>query len=253
MKQKFILTFDLEFWYNSKFLRNYLPAKEIIRDDFVTKPTETILDLLKRNDQRATFFVLGQVAEKYPQLIKKIADLGHEIASHGYSHQLLDQLSQEDVKKEIELSKKILKNITGREPGGFRAPNFSITKKNPWVIDILKEQGFRYDSSLSPLKISEKSLDFLKIPSSLGGIYFRILPLNIYTPASKFFAKTKVPVIYLHPHELFSSCPRLEDAPWFKKKIKYWGTKGAWEKFNKLSNQSDFISIEQYLNEKSAV
>ena len=251
-KQKLILTFDLEFWYNSKFLKKYLPQNKNQLENCVEKPTELLLDLLKKYNQRATFFVLGEVAEKYPELIKKISNLGHEIASHGYSHIPLYELAEKSLDTEIKLSKNILQNITNKEPRGFRAPNFSLNKKTKWALEILKKYNFQYDSSAHPLKFFKPSNKIPEIYPSLGGIYFKILPLWLFIVLVKILSKTKIPVLYFHPYELFKSSPQLKFAPWLKRKIKYWGTKNAWKKFEKLMEKFDFISIEEYLYENSS-
>lgn len=250
MKAKAILTFDLEFWYNSKFLKKYLPKNKL--KDYAEEPVALLLDILDKYHQGATFFVLGQLAEKYPKLIKKISDEEHEIASHGYSHKTLHELGIKNFEREIDLSKKITKIIIDKAPKGFRAPNFSLNKKTKWALKILKKHNFQYDSSIHPLSHIKMSNQILEIPPSLGGIYFRILPLRLYFFLIKHFSKTKIPVLYFHPYELFSSAPKIKAAPWYKRKIKYWGTKNAWEKFEKLMKKFNFISIEQYLDESSS-
>jgi len=252
MKARAILTFDLEFWYNSRFLKKYLPENINQVENATKKSTESLLNLLDKYHQRATFFVLGQIAEKYPYLIKKISDLGHEISSHGYSHKALDELSKDEFEKEIQLSKNIIKNIINKEPKGFRAPNFSLNKKTRWALGILGKNGFQYDSSTHPLKFHKISDQITEIYSSLGGIYFRVLPLWLYLFLIKYISKTKIPVLYFHPYEFFESSPQVKTAPWWKRKIKHWGTQKAWKKFEKLMKKFVFISIEQYLNENSS-
>lgn len=249
--KKLVLTFDLEFCYNGEFVKRYLPKDKSSLEDFVEKPTKVVLELLKRYNQRATFFVLGQLAEKYPELIKKISDSGHEVSSHGYSHKALDELSKDEFEKEIQLSKNIIKNIINKEPKGFRAPNFSLNKKTGWALEILGKNGFQYDSSIHPLKLSNIPGEILEIPPSLGGIYFRIFPLKLYLFLIKHISKTEVPVLYFHPYELFAEAPQINSLPWLKRKIKYYGMKNAFKKFEKLMEKFDFISIKQYLNENS--
>lgn len=251
MKNKIILTFDLDFWYSGKFLKKYLSKNKTLLEDFIEKPTKPILDLLNQYNQKATFFILGQVAEKYPELIKKISAFDHEIASHGYSHKPLCDLSEAELEKEIELSKNILKNIINKEIKGFRAPNFSINNKTKYAFKILEKYNFQYDSSVHPLsfyKINNPS-SIVELPPSLGGIYFRILPLKLYFILIKILNKTKIPILYFHPYELFESPPKINFAPWYKRKIKYWGIKNAWKKFGKIIKNFNCISIKQYLDE----
>jgi hypothetical protein len=250
MKTKCILTFDLEFWYNGEFLDKYLPERKNLEteEDRTELSTELILDFLKENQQRATFFVLGELAKKYSKLIKKIADDGHEVASHGYSHKPLQLLDKNFLTQEILASKEILESITGQQVNGFRAPNFSLNKKSSWALDILKK-NFIYDSSIHPLT-PQKNFGIKEFPPSLGGFYFRALPLGLYIFLVKNFSKSKIPILYFHPHELFDFTPKIEFGPWLKRKIKYLGRKNAWEKFKNLTGQFEFISIKQYLDSK---
>lgn len=279
---KIILTIDLEFWYNSKFLKNYLPKEdELANWDLVMESTVPILNLLKEKKAKATFFTLGKLAEKHPDLIKRISGDGHEIASHGYSHKPLWEITPEEFEKEIILSKKILYEIIKKEPTGFRAPNFSLTPfTTKWALPILEKYNFKYDASLFPsktpiggiyrtpndtfktspdefAKIDKKSNlyefpsliwgDNLRFPTPSGSIYFRILPLWIYLKFLKSAAKNKkAPVIHFHNHELYNWTPPIK-LPFIKRRIKYWGVKNSFEKFSRLLDKFDFISIEEYL------
>lgn len=247
MLKKAILSFDLEFWYNSEFLKKYLPSAEAELPDLVEESLSPLLDLLSRHNVKATFFVLGKLAEKYPHLIKKIADLGHEIASHGYSHKPLWDLNEIEFEKEIELTNQIISQIVGKKPLGFRAPGLSLNNQTRWVLKVLGKYNFKYDSSLSPLSISKIEGSIKEIPPSFGGIYFRILPLGIYLFLVKHASKNSIPVIYLHPHELYNFVPELESIPWLKKKLKYWGVKNSFKKFEKLFQIFQFDSIENTL------
>ncbi len=222
MKQKFILTFDLEFWHNSEFLKNYVPPNAENQPNYVLESTLPILELLKNKGIKAVFFVLGKLAEKYPDLIKKISDEGHEIASHGYSHKSLQDLKEKDFEKEITLTNEILKKITGKYPSLFRPPAFSLEKNNKWALDILKKYNLKC---------------VLKNPAFAGGIYFRIMPLKLFLCYLRMASVNKTPILYFHPYELFDSAPKIESGPWLKRKIKYIGTKTAWEKFKKLIEQ----------------
>ena len=251
MKSKTILTFDLEFWHNSQFLEKYSPQDKRTSDDYIKESIEPILNLLIQYNQKATFFVLGQVAEKYPEIIKQIFESGHEIASHGYSHKSLIELDENKFEKEIIKTNQIIEKIINQKPVGFRAPNFSLNQKTNWAFKILEKHNFQYDSSFHPITIKKiTNLSLVKeLPPSLGGIYFRILPLKLYLSLTKLISKTNLPIVYFHPYELFNSAPKIESAPWLKRKIKYFGTKNALVKFEKLLKKFNFISIKQYLNE----
>lgn len=245
MEKKAVLTFDLEYWYNSNFLGGPL----IDNADFspIKKSLDIILELLESRGQKATFFVLGQLAQEHPGEVARIYQAGHEIACHGYSHRKLNDLDSKSFAKELAEAKTILKNIIKKEITGFRAPNFSLNKKTSWAINVLKRLGFKYDSSVHPLKRNLFFKEFLEVPPSLGGIYFRILPLPIFLFASRILLKTNIPVFYFHPHEFFEFVPKIEHGPWYKRKIKYWGIKTAWKKFEKLNKKFNFVSIEQHL------
>lgn len=255
MNKKIILTFDLEFSYNGKFLEKYLPKDKKLLNDYVVESVLPLLELLDKHQQTVTFFVLGQVAEKYPEVVKKISSLGHEIASHGYSHKPLCRLNEKEFENEIKLSKKIIKKIINKEPIGFRAPNFSLNNKTKWALKILEKNNFKYDSSLNPLKVAfkapyyiSKNHKLIELPSFLGGIYFRILPLKLYSLIIRTAAFKKIPILYFHPYEFFSALPKIQSAPYCKKKIKYYGLKNAFRKFEKLIQNFESNSIEKTLS-----
>jgi len=213
MKHVSILTFDLEFWYNSDFIKRHLPRNCDNLDDMVLDSTNQLLILLRKNKTKATFFVLGSLAEKYPEIIVQIAKDGHEIASHGYSHKVISKLTPVEFESEIKKSVKILNDIVGKKPIGFRAPIFSLNNDTKWAIRILKKYGFRYDSSVFPSRtqpflggdvsstvypLSEEDVfladakgRFLELPLAVyegipglkipiaGGFYFRLFPFPI--------------------------------------------------------------------------
>lgn len=239
---KAILTFDFEYWHSGTH-RDSLKNQP---EDYIEESTRPILNLLKKYNAKATFFVLGEVANKYPELIKEIHQAGHEIASHGYTHSPLEKLSEKEFESEIVLSKEILKKITGRDPIGFRAPYFSLNENTKWVLNVLEKQGFKYDSSvfplktplygiknapLSPYKISEKILEIpvtvlksrlLRIPVA-GGIYFRLLPNRIFFGALKSISQKRIPVLYFHPYDLCSIRQKNKAFWWLKKESWFWG------------------------------
>ncbi len=248
MKRKLILTFDLEFWHNSHFLKCASAADKTPDDGEIEKATGEILAILKTNGHRATFFVLGELAEKFPELVKKIKEQGHEIASHGHTHALLNCSGEDLLEEEVRLSCQALEKATGQKPEGFRAACFSLKNNDPRTWEVLKESGLKYDSSLHPLKsFQTPPVDFKEIPCSLGGFYFRLLPLPVFLFLAKLLAKTETPVIYLHPHELFSFSPRIASGSWWKRKLKYWGTKNALKKFEKMAESCEFISVKDSL------
>jgi len=147
------LTIDVEDYFQVSAFEKVSPVSEW--DTFplrVERNTERILRLLEERDLKATFFILGWVAERCPELIKKIARSGHEIASHGYGHRRIGQLSRFQFKDDIRKSKTILEDLSGREVIGYRAPSYSISQKTNWAFEELHAAGYRYDSSVFPIK-----------------------------------------------------------------------------------------------------
>jgi polysaccharide deacetylase family protein (PEP-CTERM system associated) len=226
------LTFDLEDWYQSTVDIN-APIRDV-----VSKQTMKVLEILAEAKVHATFFVLGLVAKKFPYLIKRIATEGHEIATHGYKHQLIFTQAPLEFASDLKNSIALLEDITGCQVIGHRAPDFSITEKSLWALDILLEQGIIYDSSIFPIKhrryginrcqreihyvsqlrshllrplISENGL--IEFPLSTisifgvkfpvcGGGYMRLMPYIATREAIKKLASEGMPaMIYMHPYE----------------------------------------------------
>ena len=240
---KNILTIDVEDYFHVAAL-----AKSISADDWnniacrIEKNTNLLLDLFDEHDAKATFFVLGWVAERYPNIIREIKVRGHEIASHGYSHQLIYKQTPAQFRTETIKSKQLLEDITGQAVLGYRAASYSITNKSLWALDILCETGFEYDSSIFPVRHDNYGIpgsptepyvlkttsgqSLIEYPLSTykflgqvlpvaGGGYFRLYPYWL----SHFFYKSinnsmKSFVFYLHPWEVDPEQPRIK-ASWF--------------------------------------
>ncbi len=133
-------------------LNNVCPQRALPSPEACSSvPALPMSDVLCPTAGKATFFVLGWIAERYPALIKTIRDAGHEIACHGYGHQLIYRQSKEEFREDVRKAKVILEDITGDEVIGYRAPSYSITKQSRWAFEILMEEGFRYDSSIFPV------------------------------------------------------------------------------------------------------
>jgi polysaccharide deacetylase family protein (PEP-CTERM system associated) len=130
----------------------------VARDDWATLPsrleatTGRVLDLLAEAGVRATFFVLGWNAERHPEVVRRIADAGHEIASHGYAHRMIFEQSPEEFREDVRRAKALLEDLAGQGVWGYRAPTFSITERSRWALDVLGEEGYRYDSSIFPIR-----------------------------------------------------------------------------------------------------
>lgn len=264
-KQKVILTFDVELWSEGIWLQPYITEKMIQNDTFPASMIK-ILDTLHEHNAHATFFVTLKVTEKYPEILKRIYEAGHEIGIHGPKHIRLEDYQPQEFKEDLIKQISIIKNLIGKKPIGYRAPHFSLNKKTYWVLEILKELNFSYDSSVFPKSMGEygdsKSpkesykiiKDLTEVPISVssilgykipyaGGIYFRTLPFWIFT----FFLNKELgnglPVIYFHPHELDTNTPKICKGPFFHRILKYWGINKGFKKFEQLASKYNFDSI----------
>lgn len=199
--------------------------------------TNLLLRLFDEADVRGTFFVLGWVADRYPALVKRIAEAGHEVASHGYWHQLVYDLSPEEFAKDIRSSKESIYNACGVDVTAYRAPSFSIVSRSRWALDVLAEEGFSVDSSIFPIgghdrygdpdapreihtietshgKITEfppTAGRIGKFPVPIGGGYFRLFPLRLTRLAIGSVRKQTGPAMfYTHPWEFDPEQPRMK-------------------------------------------
>lgn len=272
-----LLSVDLEDWFTSAYLRHYVKPEECFWQ--IEESTLPILDLFDRKKVKTTFFVLGAIAEKHPQLIKEIARRGHEIASHGYNHTPLWQLSPAQFRHELQLTNKVLQDITGKKVLGYRAAYASLDEKTARIIDILEEEGFEYDSSIFPMKtilygvngaphntyrISSKNIlqhtpgakiieipfsvyraGILKIPVT-GGVYGRLIPGALLRFLLKQVAADRAVNFYFHPWETYSKTPRIK-TPLFNRFISYYGAGSYLEKIETIIDEFNFVTFEQYL------
>jgi polysaccharide deacetylase family protein (PEP-CTERM system associated) len=195
---------------------------------------ERILGLLSAANVRATFFTLGWVAERYPALVRRLGDAGHEIASHGFEHRRASEQSPEAFLADIRLAKAILEDVSGREVRGYRAPSFSIGSSNRWAFEAIAEAGYRYSSSIYPIRhdhygdpeaprfAHEVQPGLLEVPVSTvrilrtnlpagGGGYFRLLPYAVSRwSIAQINGRERQPAIfYFHPWELDPEQPRV--------------------------------------------
>lgn len=204
-------------------------GRVVPQTDRVVQNTERILEILDKHRTQATFFTLGQVAEAFPHLVKKIAREGHEIAVHGYNHLLFHQLTPRKAHEELSTAKKRLEDISGYKVVGHRAPAFSISPKTSWAFDVIADCGFTYDSSIMPIRsrrygwadfpqdvtivqtssgnklievpISVTSVFGRKVPFS-GGSYLRLFPFLFVRKAYRSTIKERPAILYIHPYEL---------------------------------------------------
>lgn len=196
--------------------------------------SDRILGMFKDYDVKATFFVLGWIAERHPNLIRRIHDAGHEIASHGFSHIRATKQTREEFSRDVDRTKKLLEDICGKDVNGFRAASFSIGAQNLWALDVLQEVGYRYSSSIYPIHhdlygmpnaprfpFNRGKGSLVEIPVSTvrlfnknlpcgGGGYFRLLPYAYSSWALRQLSQCErqPAVFYFHPWEIDPEQPR---------------------------------------------
>jgi polysaccharide deacetylase family protein (PEP-CTERM system associated) len=229
------LTIDVEDYFQVSAFAPHIP-----RADWDTLPCrlerniDLILGFLGEADVKATFFTLGWVAERYPHLIRRIVADGHEVASHGYAHYRATEQSQERFLTDIQLAKAILEDISGEEVRGYRAPSFSIGASNAWAFDAIAQAGYRYSSSVYPIRhdhygapdfprfAHEIASGLLELPVTTvrllrvnwpagGGGYFRLMPYRLARwSLRRVNRQDRQPAIfYFHPWELDPDQPRV--------------------------------------------
>ncbi|RJO59927.1 DUF3473 domain-containing protein [candidate division WS5 bacterium] len=268
-----ILTFDIEDWYHCAFLN--IPEKAWDSCEGRIEPQlNIILSLLRKTDNKATFFTVALLARRYPHLIRRIVDEGHELAWHSYSHKMVTELSEEEFESDLNNSLDIFSSITSQKIAGFRAPYWSVTDANKtYVARLLNKYGFLYDSSIFPFKtfqygdnkaprhpnaLSAGSGNFIReIPPSVveylsfrvpfsGGFYFRMLPYPfVKSCISRINHEGYPAVIYLHPYDMDPSQPRVIRG-FRERTIMYSNQNGCKKKFERLLNEFRFGRMDEY-------
>ena len=229
------LTVDVEDYFQVSAL-----APHIARTDWeripcrVERNVEAVLALFAESGARATFFTLGWIAERYPGLVRKIVAEGHELASHGYGHLRIHEQTQAEFTRDIRRAKALLEDLAGTEVKGYRAPSFSIGQRTLWAFDRIAEAGYRYSSSVYPVRHDLYGMpdaprfpyrpraDLLEIPVTTarvldrnlpagGGGYFRLLPYAISRALIRRVNETerRSGVFYFHPWEIDAGQPRV--------------------------------------------
>jgi len=240
-----ILTVDVEeYFHPSEVQRSVGPSEWDRLPSRVEGQVYQVLQLLDRHKVSATFFILGWVAERHPGLIRRIAATGHEVASHGYEHRLVFEMTPEEFRQDLRRAKRVLEDAVGVPIQGFRAPSYSITARSSWALDILIEEGYEYDASVFPIHhdrygipsaprhpntVTRATGAILEIPASTirlgtvnvpiaGGGYFRLMPYWWTRWACRRVnRRERRPIVfYLHPWEIDPAQPRLS-APWLSR------------------------------------
>lgn len=253
--------------------------RRVAREDWdlmqsrVAPSVSRLLELLASHEARATFFVLGWVAERQPRMVREIARAGHEVASHGWDHRRVVQESIERFRTSVRRTKQVLEDLTGARVLGFRAPSFSIVPGCEWALDVLVEEGYRYDSSLFPIRrpgygypnggrdphwIQRSAGRLGEVPPATlrrwgvnlpaaGGAYFRLLPYGLVRAALKDCERRGAPgTFYIHPWEIDPDQPRL-DVPWWTRLRHYGGLRRTESRLQRLLGEFRFTSVAETL------
>jgi len=265
-----ILTFDIEEWFHildnpeTQSTQSWLKYETRLRQS-----VDTILHLLDETSQKATFFCLGWVGEKHPDVIRKIDASGYEIASHSYAHQLAYNQTREEFREDLHKSLSILQDITGKPIDTYRAPGFSITDRNLWVFEELIQQGIKVDCSLFPANrahgglssfgeavptigdydghdiklfpINTKSILGKKVIYSGGG-YFRLMPEAIL---QKWFQQDDYVMTYFHPRDFDPDQPMVPGLSAARKFKSYVGIRKAQTKLRRLLEANSFVDVRE--------
>lgn len=263
-----ILTFDIEDWFHQLEHKSTQTEKDWANYEVrIHKNTERILHILEETQRSATFFVLGWIAEKYPEVVRSIVDKGYELGSHTHYHQLVYQQTPKTFKNDVEKSIKTIEDISGQKIKYFRAPGFSITQDSLWSLEVLHELGIEIDCSIFPanrahgglsifgqdkpaiiqyndIELKELPINYTKVLRKpivfSGGGYFRFFPYQLLSYWTK---KSDYVMSYIHPRDLDATQPMIEDLPslrQFKFKV---GLRHAEQKFKKWLTEFDFIDI----------
>lgn len=268
------LTVDVEDWFQVGAFE-----RVITRSDWdglelrVERNVLRILDLFEQAGVKATFFTLGWVAERAPALIRRIADAGHEIASHGYDHARVFTFTPQEFHADLERSRKLLEDAGGQKVIGYRAPSFSIDQRTPWAHEILAEQGYLYSSSIAPIahdhygwrdaprfafrpvadsELIELPVTTVEIGSRRfaagGGGFFRLLPYALHRWAVDRVREKdgEGANFYFHPWEIDVTQPRVPNAP-LRSRLRHYARLGAMEaKIARLLSDYRWVRMDEY-------
>jgi polysaccharide deacetylase family protein (PEP-CTERM system associated) len=271
---RYLLSVDVEDYFQVEAF-----ADRIRREDWQTMPrrvvanTEHVLELLAEHGQHATFFVIGWIAEQHPDLIRRIHAAGHEVACHSFLHRLVYELTPEEFREDTRRAKRVLEDAIGAPVIGYRAPCYSITRQSLWALEILAAEGFRYDSSIQPIRHDiagipdyprtphlhefggrESILEFpattlrlagINVPVGGGG-YLRIFPLrySLWGLAKLAAEPGLFPAVYFHPWELDPGQPRI--AGRLRSRLRHYTNLSRMER--KLSSVLERFSFVRYID-----
>ena len=268
------MSIDLEDWFCVSNLSGIIKREDWAGcQSRVVDNTRRILDLLDRHETKATFFVLGWIAERFPNLVREVDSQGHEIATHGYSHRLLTEMSPPEFEDDLQRALDVTQPCARQAIIGFRAPSFSITRSTLWALDILLKKGLRYDSSIypmgfhpdygigdAPIAIHPTNDSLVEFPMSCveifgkripcsGGGYFRLYPYRLTRLLLRKCNQEGRPfVFYLHPWEVDPDQPRVEGLTALKRFRHYHNLSKTLRRFDALLRDFSFTSVRAVVN-----
>ena len=274
------LTIDLEDWYHPELVRHRLPFGE--QEVQIEASTQWLLDLLRDRGVKATFFVLGEIAERCPLLIERIVAQGHELACHGMRHEPLWRMTADQLRSELQEFAEVMGAAApGAEIIGFRAPTFSLDHRTAWALDVLAEFGYRYDSSIFPFKnpvygvrncplvpyrpsreditVADSERTVIEFPMSVcvwrglrvpvsGGFYLRALPFRLVWFCLRRINQRRPFTIYVHPWEVYEGTPRVS-LPFTSRFITYHNTGTMMQRLTDLLSTFAFAPMRAVLEE----
>ena len=262
---------DLEDWFQGLTSTNPRIDAWPVFPSRVVPATRAILSILDRHQVKATFFTLGYVADTFPSLLEEIAAGGHEIGVHGYHHRFVSRMTRDEFAREIDLGTEAVYRVTHAQPQGHRAPYFSVNARTPWAFDVLAERGFRYDSSVFPIRsllygfagarrephrlangliefpLTTMRLGKMNVPLA-GGFYTRVYPYEFLRWALRRVERQGLPIVmYVHPWEIDLDQPRIRTTA--RERITHFhGRAGLPAKLDRLLTDFDFGPIASLLD-----
>ena len=270
------LTVDVEDWYHVENLRSKIPPASWDQQPArLEANVDRLLELFAGCGARATFFVLGAAAKRHLGVVRRIVDAGHELACHGFSHDLIYRQEPEVFRAETRDAKALLEDQGGCAVSGYRGSTFSITKRSLWALEIIAEEGFSYDSSIAPLRHDRYGipdapqqpyahtlaggLELVEFPIScfrfmgkklpLGGGFFRLLPLRYFVRAfEQYAAAGQSGSIYIHPWEIDPDQPRVDGLGRIAAFRHYTGLAKLHDKLHRLLQTATFTTMRDVLS-----
>lgn len=269
-----LFTVDVEEYFQVSAFDDVVPtAHWSVLPSRIERSIDMLLELLAQHEVSATFFTLGWIAEQHPHVVRTIANAGHEIASHSYWHRRVLALTPKEFRADLRRSKSLLEDVTSRAVNGYRAPSFSIVPGTEWAFDVLVDEGFRYDSSLFPIRrpgygypgvpgdphtVVRQSGSLWEFPPATlevmgarlpagGGGYLRHFPFGVVRSAFQSASRRGTPAtFYIHPWELDADQPRIP-ASRLTTMRHYRGLALTRGRIERLLGEFAFTSIEHYL------